>query len=145
MDKNGLLYFRGRSKEIITAKGWGKLNFINLLGNFFIDYLSGVILGKLDVHPSIVEECLLQHPNIIEAVAFGIPVNEYEQEICAWVKLRSKNIETSVEDVLKHCRENLSEYQVPGYVKIVDNFPTNVMGKYLRREMCSIYKKELGL
>ena len=102
-------------------------------------------LGKLDVHPSIIEDCLLQHPNIQEAVAFGIPVNDFEQEICAWIKLRSNHIKTTVEEVIKHCQNNLSEYQVPGYVKIVDSLPANAMGKYLRKEMCSIYKKELGI
>lgn len=99
----------------------------------------------MELYPSLVEDCLVKHPNIIEAVVFGIPINQFENEICAWVKLRSKDVNTTVEEILKHCQANLSYYQVPAYIKIVDSFPTSQLGKYLRSEMASIYRKELGI
>jgi fatty-acyl-CoA synthase len=104
-----------------------------------------LIKDRLDVFPSVVEGCLLKHPNIKEAIVFGIPINDFEQEICAWVKLRSNEDKTSVEEIVKHCQSNLLEFQVPRYVKIVESFPISQMGKYLRNEMTLIYRKELGL
>lgn len=76
---------------------------------------------------------------------FGIAVNTYEQELCAWVKLRSNERKTQVEEVIKYCEERLIDYQVPRFVKFVDEFPANKMGKYLRNEMSRKYKLELGI
>ena len=88
---------------------------------------------------------LLKHPNIIEAVVFGIPVNIYEQELCAWVRLRSLDTKTSVEDVVNFCSQRLIDYQVPRFIKFVQEFPANKMGKYVRVEMSRIFKNELGI
>jgi acyl-CoA synthetase (AMP-forming)/AMP-acid ligase II len=55
-----------------------------------------LIKDRLDVFPSVVEGCLLKHPNIKEAIVFGIPINDFEQEICAWVKLRSNEDKTGL-------------------------------------------------
>ncbi len=97
------------------------------------------------MYPSIVEDCLLKHPNIQEAVAFGVPVNTYEQEVCAWVRLKEVKAETSEDEVVKHCASLLIDYQVPRFVKFVERFPINRLGKYVRTEMSAIYKKELAL
>lgn len=100
---------------------------------------------KLEVFPSQVEECLMKCERINEAVVFGIPVSRYESEICVWVKLNSKWAETTVDDIIAYCRNSLLDHQVPKYVKIVDSFPVSRFGKYLRNEMRSQYKKELGI
>jgi fatty-acyl-CoA synthase len=121
MDKRGVLYFKSRSKEIITAKG----------------------SGRLDVYPSVVENCLLKHPCVIEAAVFGVSVNTFEQELCAWVKLKDEAM-TSDHELIKHCEKNLIDYQVPRYIKFVDHFPTTKLGKYARNQMSKQYKKELN-
>lgn len=97
------------------------------------------------MYPSIVEEVLLKHEKITEACVFGIAVNAFEQEVCAWVRLKSNEIETSIDEVIKHCEKHLIDYQVPRYVKIVDSFPQSKMGKYLRTEMSARFKNELNL
>ncbi len=88
---------------------------------------------------------MLKHANILEACVFGIAVNSYENEICAWIKLKSADVRTSIDEVIKHCERNLLEFQVPRYVKIVDTFPTSFIGKYLRTEMSAKYRKELAI
>ena len=88
----------------------------------------------------------MKHPNITEAIVFGIPINDYEQEICAWVKLKPKSSSKVTEaEIIDYCKKNLSEYQVPRYLKIVDSFPQSMIGKYLRTQMSDLYKKELGI
>jgi acyl-CoA synthetase (AMP-forming)/AMP-acid ligase II len=82
----------------------------------------------------------------LEAVAFGIPVNAFEMEVCAWVKLRSENEPTTTVDELKEfCKDYLVEFKIPKYMKLVKEIPTSRMSKYLRREMQEQYKAELGL
>ncbi len=101
----------------------------------------------MDIYPVEIEDCLLKHPNVNEAIAFGVSINQYEEEICAWVKLRNKNEQTSPEELIKFCLDGkqLADYKVPKYVKIVEDYPTTNMGKYLRRAMQDAYKLELGL
>jgi fatty-acyl-CoA synthase len=101
----------------------------------------------LDIYPVEIEESLLKHSNVIEAIAFGVSINKYEQEICAWVKLKSNEIKTSPEELIQFCLADrfLADYKVPKYIKIVNDFPTTNMGKYLRRAMQDEYKNELGI
>lgn len=89
----------------------------------------------------------MKHPNITEAIVFGIPINDYEQEICAWVKLKpnTSTEEVTEAEIIDYCKKSLSEYQVPRYLKIVDSFPQSMIGKYLRTQMSALYKKELGI
>ncbi len=84
---------------------------------------------------------------MVEAIAFGVPINDYEQEICAWVKLKDENINTSTEELRQFCLADiaLADYKVPEYIKIVKEFHVSNMGKYLRRSMQEAYKLELGL
>lgn len=96
--------------------------------------------------PSLVEACIMKHPNVDEVVVFGIPVNDYEEELCAWVRLKStREPATSVEEIKKYCQDNLLSYQVPRHFKLVESFPVNTLGKYMRHMMSSEYRKELGL
>ena len=60
-------------------------------------------LGRLDIFPGDIEECLLKHSNVAEAIAFGISINDFEQEICAWAKLKSNDLKTSPEDLIQFC------------------------------------------
>ena len=122
MDENGKLYFKSRCKELITAAG----------------------SGRLDVFPTEIEDVLLKHENVSEAIAFGISINTYEQLVCAWVKLKPGSDETTSQELIEFCQKSLVDFKVPKHVKIVQTFPINNMGKYMRREMEQIYKKELG-
>lgn len=97
------------------------------------------------MYPSSVEECLLSHPSVKEAVVFGININDHEEEICAWVKLQKESKINSSNELIEFCKANLMEYKVPSFIKIVDKFPVNFMGKYLRSEMQRLYKSELNL
>jgi acyl-CoA synthetase (AMP-forming)/AMP-acid ligase II len=78
----------------------------------------------------------LAHANINETVVFGI-----EDEVCAWVKLKSVDQETSVKEILEHCQARLADYQVPKRIRFVQEFPTiHGVAKYRRTEMIKIEK-----
>lgn len=74
-----------------------------------------------------------------------MPINDYEQEVCAWVKLKENSENIFPEDLINYCKDKLVDYKVPSYLKFVEDFPVNRMGKYLRTEMQRIYKLELKL
>jgi fatty-acyl-CoA synthase len=101
----------------------------------------------LDISPIEIEECLLKHPNVVEAIAFGVSINVFEQEVCAWVKLKDPQVTTTADELREWCFADttLADYKVPKYIKIVTEFHVSNMGKYLRSSMEDAYKKELGI
>ena len=84
------------------------------------------------------------HPNVKEAAVFGVNINDYENEVCAWVKLNNKLTITTCEELREFCKNHLIDYKIPKYIKIVDEFPSSSIGKYLKNEMQKQYKQELG-
>ena len=114
------------------------MNFI-LITNIFINIV------RYDVFPSEVEEVLHMHPNVKEAVVFGIRINDYQHEICAWIIVFREVINTSSEELQDFCSKYLIDYKIPKYIKFVDKFPSSKTGKYLKNEMEKQYKEELGL
>ena len=101
----------------------------------------------MDIYPGEIEDCLTKHQNVIEAIAFGVWINQYEQEICAWVRLKSKEEQTTADELKSFCLadKELADYKIPKYIKIVDSIPVSNMGKYLRTVCEKEYKAELGI
>lgn len=72
-------------------------------------------------------------------------MNEYEQELCAWIVLKSDEINTTVDDIKNFCKEKLLDHEIPNHIKFSRNIPANNHGKYLRGEMERICRVEFGL
>jgi acyl-CoA synthetase (AMP-forming)/AMP-acid ligase II len=80
-------------------------------------------------------------------VVFGVSANEYEQEVCAWIKLKSdpKSAEITILDIRKFCESELDTLKHPRFINFVNSqdYPVNKLGKYLLNEMAKIYKDKL--
>lgn len=84
------------------------------------------------VSPNAVEERLLRHPAVREAVVVG-RMDERDGEVpVAFVVPAAA---ATAEDLLEHCRAGLAPYEVPREVLFVDAIPRNAVGKPLRREL----------
>jgi acyl-CoA synthetase (AMP-forming)/AMP-acid ligase II len=84
------------------------------------------------VSPNAVEERLLSHPAVKEAVVVGRRDERDGEVPVAFVVLAG---EATVEDLLAHCRGGLAPYETPREVRFVDAIPRNAVGKPLRREL----------
>ncbi len=104
-----------------------------------------IIRGGENISPSEVENFLLKHPDIDEASVFGVPDQKYGEIVCA--ALRSRAAEhASVDDIKAWCRENISLWKIPEYIKFVDEFPLTPSGKikkFALREQLLASLKEL--
>jgi acyl-CoA synthetase (AMP-forming)/AMP-acid ligase II len=86
--------------------------------------------GGEKISPHEVEDALLAHPDVVEAVAFALPDAKYGETVGAAVVTRT----TLAEDVLRaHCGERLAAFKVPARVKVVDAIPKGPTGKVQRR------------
>jgi fatty-acyl-CoA synthase len=103
-----------------------------------------IIRGGENVYPREIEEYLYTHPAILEAQVFGIPDQKYGEQVAAWVQLNDDMSLT--EDELKaFCKNQISHFKVPHYIKFVSDFPMTVTGKMQKFVMQAEYNKELKI
>ncbi len=104
LDVDGYLILTGRIKELINR-------------------------GGEKVAPREIDEVLLAHPAVAEAVAFGVPHPTWGEEVAAAVVLRTPETETAI---LDFCRERLADFKRPKKLYIVEAIPRTATGKIQR-------------
>jgi len=85
--------------------------------------------GGEKIAPREIDELLLTHPAIAEAVAFGVPHKTWGEEVAAAVVLREPQEEAAI---LSFCKEHLADFKCPKKVFIVDAIPRTATGKIQR-------------
>jgi fatty-acyl-CoA synthase len=138
-----------RTSEAIDAARWmhtGDLATIDAEGycNIVGRIKDMVIRGGENVYPREIEEFLYRHPKIQDVQVIGVPDDRYGEEICAWVKLRP-GVSATEEEIRAFCRDQISHYKVPRYIKFVDEFPMTVTGKIQKFIMRERTIADLGL
>ena len=105
LDENGYLTLTGRLKEIINRSGE-------------------------KISPREIDEVLLEHPAVAEAVAFGVPHATHGEEPSAAVVLAA---EVTPAELVAYCKTRLADFKVPRVIHIVDEIPRGATGKIQRR------------
>ena len=123
--------------EALTPDGWlrtGDLARMDADGFFQVIERKKemIIAGKYNVYPRDVEEVLYEHPKVLEAAVAGIPRNEGQTDVKAFVVLRRGESATP-DEIIKFLRERLSAYKIPVAVEFLDKLPRSFIGKVLRR------------
>jgi acyl-CoA synthetase (AMP-forming)/AMP-acid ligase II len=85
--------------------------------------------GGEKIAPREIDELLLEHATVAEAVCFAVPHEIWGQEVHAAVVAGG----ASEAELLAFCRERLSEYKCPKRIYIVDAIPRTATGKIQRR------------
>ena len=89
--------------------------------------------------PREIDEVLLGHPAVAEAVAFGVPHATWGEEVAAAVVLREPATES---DLLAHCRNRLAEFKSPKQIYIVTTIPRTATGKIQRRRVADEFGQD---
>ncbi|MYF71616.1 MAG: AMP-binding protein [Proteobacteria bacterium] len=108
MDEQGFVYIEDRKKDMIIVSGF-------------------------NVYPNEVEDVATAHPGVLEAAAIGIPHEQSGEAVRLFVVRRDP--ELPADDVIAHCREQLTRYTVPREVVFREDMPKTNVGKILRREL----------
>ena len=96
------------------------------------------VAGK-KVNPAEVEADLLRFGGVRAAVVFGRESTLRNEEVAACVVASPVSV-TEVE-LLEFCRRDLSAWQVPKQIFIVDAIPVNERGKISRRDLARRFAK----
>ena len=87
--------------------------------------------GGIWVSPAEVEDRLLQHPAVAEAVVVGVPdSNELDKPVACVVLV--KGAQVSPKELVAWCREGLAAFKRPRVVLVVDDLPKTATGKIQR-------------
>ena len=114
MDERGFVYIEDRKKDMINVSGF-------------------------NVYPNEVEGVAVTHPGVLEAAAVA-KTDEHSGESVALFIVR-KDPKLTEQDVIEHCRAQLTGYKVPKRVHFRDELPKTNVGKILRRELKDQLKK----
>ncbi len=89
------------------------------------------VAGK-KVNPAEVEAHLLRFAGVREAIVFGYPSTLRNEEVAACVVA---DVDLTEAKLLEFCRAELSSWQVPKRIFLLDEIPVNERGKTSRREL----------
>lgn len=94
-----------------------------------------VIRGGYNVYPREIEEVMYQMPEILEIAVFGIPHDDFGEEVAAMVVLK-EDAQIESEDIRNFVKERVAPYKYPRVIKIVsDALPKSGTGKILKKEI----------
>ncbi|MGL6071615.1 class I adenylate-forming enzyme family protein [Craterilacuibacter sp.] len=110
IDETGLVYLTGRNKDVINRGG------------------EKIALAE-------VENCLIAHPDVLEAAAFAVPDARLGERLEAQVVMKpGKSFDA--EAIRGFALQRLAAYKVPAVIHLrMDALPRNASGKLLRRKL----------
>ena len=136
-----------RSAETIDAEGWlhsGDLGIMDKGGYVqVVGRLKDMIIrGGENIYPREVEEFLYTHPAIQDVQVFGVPDKKFGEQVAAWVQLKAGQ-QLPEEELINYCKDNITHFKIPRYLRFVNEFPMTVTGKIQKFKMREIMIKEM--
>ncbi len=114
--RGGYLYLAGRLKEMILR-------------------------GGENIAPAEIEQVLMSHPAVRDAVCFGVSDEKYGELVGAAVTLQDA---AGPKELISYCREHLAAYKVPSAIHVLDQIPRTATGKVQRRMVAAVVAEQAG-
>lgn len=126
------------TREVIGAEGWlstGDMGFMHPDGFFqIVDRKKDMILvSGFNVYPNEVEDVIITHPKVLEVAAVGVIDEKSGEAVKVFIVKKDQSLTEN--EVIEHCRANLTGYKIPKSVVFKDELPKTNVGKILRRAL----------
>ena len=118
LDTDGYLFIQGRVKEQINR-------------------------GGEKISPREIDEVLMQHPAVSQAVSFGVPHPILGEDVAAAVVLKS-NQTLSMQELRQFASTKLADHKVPRLIVFLAEIPKGPTGKFQRVLLAKKLKDELA-
>jgi long-chain acyl-CoA synthetase len=147
----GSVYFAGgnpfeyhndahKTAESHNGQGWstlGDIGFVDEEGFLFLTDRKAhmIISGGVNIYPQECEDLLITHPKVLDAAVFGVPNEEFGEEVKAVVQPHDmreagKNLE---EELIAFCSQRLSPIKCPRSIDFATELPRHPTGKLYKR------------
>jgi acyl-CoA synthetase (AMP-forming)/AMP-acid ligase II/acetyltransferase-like isoleucine patch superfamily enzyme/acyl carrier protein len=118
LDADGYLTLTGRLKEMINR-------------------------GGEKIAPKEIDEVLLQHPAVAQAVAFALPHQTLGEDVAAAVVLRSGAL-AQEHELVQFAAQRLADFKIPRQLLIVNDIPKGPTGKLQRIGLAQLLGPQLA-
>ncbi|HUC38285.1 MAG TPA: AMP-binding protein [Acidimicrobiales bacterium] len=123
--------------EVLTPDGWLRTGDVGVVGPdgdlYVVDRKKDlVIVSGFNVYPGEVEKVVAEVPGVSAAVVVGLP-DALTGESVEAVVVRQPGAAVTEQQVRDQCASRLARYKCPSSVRFVDELPTGLAGKALRR------------
>ena len=148
MGEHRFEYYNDEEK---TEKAWNELGFFTVGDVGEVDEdgflflrdrkVDMIISGGVNIYPAEVESVLIQHPKVLDCAVFGIPNDDWGEEVKAAVELVD-GVEPSdavAEELLAYCVEQAGKYKCPRSIDFHDALPRDPNGKLYKRKLRDPY------
>ncbi|WP_174868316.1 long-chain-fatty-acid--CoA ligase FadD [Pectobacterium polaris] len=92
-----------------------------------------ILVSGFNVYPTEIEDVISRHPKVSESAVVGVENEVSGEAVKAFVVRRDNSL--TKEELITHCRRNLTGYKVPKEIEFRDDLPKSNVGKILRREL----------
>jgi long-chain acyl-CoA synthetase len=92
-----------------------------------------ILVSGFNVYPNEIEQVVAMHPGVLEVAAIGVP-DEHSGEVPKLFVVK-KDPQLTEQDLLEHCKKELTGYKRPKYVEFRTELPKTNVGKILRRAL----------
>ncbi|NQY58032.1 MAG: AMP-binding protein [Ilumatobacteraceae bacterium] len=103
-----------------------------------------IISGGVNIYPAEIEAAIITHPEVADVGVFGVPNDDFGEEVKAAVQLVDGADSERVEAELRAlCRETLAGFKVPRSFDFIE-LPRTATGKLPKRELRAKYWDDTG-
>jgi long-chain acyl-CoA synthetase len=153
----GELYFEGgpdfeyfkdpaKTASVSNERGWRTLGDVGHVDQDGYLYLTDrstfmIVSGGVNIYPQEAENLLVMHPKLVDAAVFGVPNDEFGEEVKAVVQpidgvVPGPNLEA---ELIDYCRTHLASYKCPRTVEFEPELPRDPNGKLYKRRIRERY------
>jgi long-chain acyl-CoA synthetase len=155
--QSGELYFEGgptfeyfkdpaKTASVYNERGWrslGDMGHVDEDGYLYLTDRSTfmIVSGGVNIYPQEAENLLVMHPKLVDAAVFGVPNQEFGEEVKAVVQpvdgvLPGPDLET---ELIEYCRTHLAGYKCPRTVEFDAELPRDPNGKLYKKRIRERY------
>lgn len=137
-----------KTKQAYTPdgkRGVGDVGYLDEEGYLYLTDRKNftIISGGVNIYPQEVENHLINHPKVADVAVFGIPHEEFGQQVKAVIQLKDWEDAGPAleEELMSYCREKLSRIKIPRSISFDPELPRKDNGKLYKRRIVEKYSR----
>ncbi|MEY4996517.1 MAG: hypothetical protein RLZ67_1242, partial [Actinomycetota bacterium] len=143
-----------KSSRDPKGRGWTTLGDVGYLDEVKFLYLTDrkafmIISGGVNIYPQEAENLLVNHPKVVDVAIFGIPNDDFGEEVKGVVQpvtmpASAEEASALEKELIAFCRSNLADVKCPRSIDFRPELPRHPTGKLYKRLLKDEYWKAAG-